>query len=296
MLQRFLISVSRPHYLFRPQQLIRRLVRQLLPPAHPHQAVTLPWGIDLNVNINEHIGRSIWLHGLYACAVSEALWRLVDDGDLVVDAGANIGHMTGLMALRAGHSGSVLAFEPHPTLYSQLEENIAHVARSSDTAPIEAHEVALSDRDGTAGLAWGRRFDDNQGTAHLTSSPSSSRVRVACRPLDDVVAEHLVSMLKLDVEGHEMQVLIGARRALREGRITHIVYEDLHPYSSSLPSFLEARGFTVFGLGEQLHGPCLMALTTTLQDQTAPHNYLATRRPQLVERRFAARGWSILQS
>jgi len=296
MLRRFLISVSRPHYLFRPQQVVRRLLRQLFPPQTPEQTVTLPWGLDLNVNIDEHIGRSIWLHGLYACSVSEALWRLVDAGDLVVDAGANIGHMTGLMALRAGPSGRVLAFEPHPTIYTQLEENIARFAHAPDTAPIEAHELALSDRGGTAGLAWGHRFDDNQGTAHLTSFPSSSHVRVACRPLDDVVAKDLVSMLKLDVEGHEMQVLNGARRALCEGRITHIVYEDLDPYSSSLPSFLEARGFTVFGLGEQLHGPCLMALNTALQDQAAPPNYLATRRPRLVKRRFAARGWRVLLS
>ncbi len=46
--------------------------------------------------------------------MSEVLARLIDPGDTVVDAGANVGYMTVLAAAAAGPTGRVVAFEPHP--------------------------------------------------------------------------------------------------------------------------------------------------------------------------------------
>ena len=58
--------------------------------------VHLPWGLQLRIDPRESIGSAVWRLGLYDLAVSETLWRLTSPGDLTVDVGANIGHMTSI--------------------------------------------------------------------------------------------------------------------------------------------------------------------------------------------------------
>ena len=74
----------------------------------------MPWGLQMQIRPNDYIGSCIWGRGIYDLGVSEAIWRLLDKDDLAIDVGANIGHMTGIMARRVGPKGAVIAFEPHP--------------------------------------------------------------------------------------------------------------------------------------------------------------------------------------
>jgi|GraSoi2013_115cm_1033766.scaffolds.fasta_scaffold05929_4 FkbM family methyltransferase len=80
---------------------------------------------------------------------TEVLWRLVAPGDTTIDGGANIGHMSSILAHRAGLSGRVLAFEPHPQTFERLKRN---VQKWTGVAPIELHNLALSGCRGQATL------------------------------------------------------------------------------------------------------------------------------------------------
>ena len=93
------------------------------------------------------IGRSIVTTGLFDLAVSELLARLIDPGDIVVDAGANVGYMTVLAATAAGRSGRVLAFEPHPELFAVLCQNAGYAMELGYHVTLVCDATAAFSRD-----------------------------------------------------------------------------------------------------------------------------------------------------
>ena len=72
--------------------------------------------------------------------------RLADRGDTAIDVGANIGYMSLVFALSVGPQGRVFSFEPCPAVLPILSMNVNNW-KSLQLAPIEIHEIALSDRD-----------------------------------------------------------------------------------------------------------------------------------------------------
>ncbi|HVL12834.1 MAG TPA: hypothetical protein VM529_09720, partial [Gemmata sp.] len=145
----------KPWFVYRPGQLCRRFARAVRPPADPVQVVDLPWGCPLEIDTRETIGRSVWTAGVYDLAVVEVLTRLADRGRLAVDAGANVGAMTGALAARAGE---VWAFEPHPDVFRSLEANVARFAGLPGFAPTRAFDLARA-----RGQRAGHRADVRAG-------------------------------------------------------------------------------------------------------------------------------------
>src|ERR1051326_695854 len=146
-------ALNKPQYLLRPSQLLRRLFRiaRRQSPGETEEAV-LAWGLPIRFHPRETIGSNIWRLGLYDLCVCETLFRLINPGELAVDVGANIGQMTGLMALRAGKVGRVIAFEPHPELFRELSANVERWRDHARIASMALHPIALSDRCGTGQL------------------------------------------------------------------------------------------------------------------------------------------------
>src|SRR6476659_2673104 len=99
-----LSRLNKPEYFFRPIQLLRRVVRSragLQSRRGRREMLHLPWGHEIQFRIDENVGFSLWHLGVYDLVVSEALWRLVHPGeDDAIDAGANLGYMTSLLAAR----------------------------------------------------------------------------------------------------------------------------------------------------------------------------------------------------
>ena len=160
--------LNKPHYLYRPRQAIRRLGYR--PGAwSPAQTavVTLPWGAGLECWPADASGSAILRTGIYDLLTTEALVRLTDRGDVAVDVGANVGHMTSALAHAAGRSGRVIAFEPHPTCMPCSPERCA-MARLRRSAPRwNLHAAAVSDEAGTVALGSAEDFETNRGTSRV---------------------------------------------------------------------------------------------------------------------------------
>jgi FkbM family methyltransferase len=292
-------QLLKPHYVWRPAQAFQRLAQALRRDAPGPRTVTLPWGLRMRVDPGEDIGRSIWQLGLYDLAVCEALWRLVSPGDLALDVGANIGCMTGLMALRAGPSGEVRAFEPHPQVCADLRENadlfrIVPIVPIAPIAPIQVIPLAVSDAAGTATLYSGDHFALNHGLASFAAAPGPS-LAVATTTLDEALGGRSAAVVKIDVEGSELRVVRGARQALREGRIRHIIYEAYPQERSALEETMRDLGYSVHALGRSFFGPLLAAPgeEPRLPGYEAP-SFLATRDPETAAARLRPRGWQVL--
>src|SRR5262245_31446399 len=122
-----MIGLLKPCYVFAPRVLLRRAAQWLQDDDCGPRLVRLPWGAELDVNGREAIGRALIQQNSFDIAVSEVAWRLLQAGDRVVDAGANIGYMTSLFAARVGRTGHVDSFEPHPQLLLRLRQNVARL-------------------------------------------------------------------------------------------------------------------------------------------------------------------------
>lgn len=288
-------SLLKPHYLFRPRQALRRLAHLFSrPPGGPVVAV-LPWGLPLRVDPREAIGRAIWQLGLDDLTVCEVLWRLMEPGTLAVDVGANLGQMTGLLALRAGPAGRVLAFEPHPAMFARLEDNVRSIRRDPRAAPVDLVQAAVTAAPGTAWLDPGPSFAANHGLAHLAESPGSGFL-VETATLDSSLGSRSATVAKIDVEGCELDVLRGSEEALRAGRIRHLVFEAHDAEQRrALAALLGERGYTVLSLGRSRLGPVTGPADEPprLPSYEAP-SYLATREPDQARARLRPRGWQVL--
>lgn len=172
-------------------------------------------------------------------------------GDIFVDVGANIGLYSILASRRVGQTGRVLAFEPSPREFARLLENLT----LNDAMSVTPFSVALG---GAPGLMDLHIAPTHTGLNTLQISDSAAHAfrgaRVHSVPVltfDDAIAPLLagrtVKLLKIDVEGAEMDVLIGMKAALAEGLFARIVIEVT-------PDFLRAFGRTKGELYDLLAG------------------------------------------
>ena len=283
-------GLLKPWYVYRPSQAIRRVARVLRPPRNPVQVTNLPWGCQIEVDIRETIGRSIWTTGLYDLTVAETLYRLADPALLAIDAGANIGALTGLLAARAQE---VWAFEPHPQVHVRLESNVGRFSRKPGFVPCRTFSLALADADGEAMLECPEGFAANQGIARLADDGRGT-IPVKTARLDRLLEDRSVGLMKLDVEGHELSVLRGAKDALAAGRIRNIVFEDHIGPGSSVCDYLATHGYSIFALGWGMFGLVLRPLGTRVHRAYEAPSYLATTQPTAAVTACRSRGWKSL--
>ena len=284
---------NKPEYVFRPRQLLRRLgprPRGLDDIAE----VPLPWGLPFRVRPQEVLGRAIWNTGVYDLAVSEALWRLTDPGETVVDAGANIGIYTSLFARRVGTGGQVWAYEPHPSVFRDLSEN-SKLWPSTKIARLRLRQAALSDSAGQASLSQGETFTLNRGGSMITAD-SSKGLTVERVTLDEEIgSDQTIGVMKVDVEGHEGALMRGAERVLRTHAVRDIVFEEHGSEPGEASQLLEAYGYRVFRILKGFFGLTLTAPTRRREQALMPPSFLGTRDPERAVARLRPRGWQCLQ-
>jgi FkbM family methyltransferase len=295
-----LTAVWKPWYVYRPHQLARRLASSISAPPPGHRLMPVSWGVELWADPAEHVGRSVWTTGVFDLAVSEVLFRLTRPSDFVIDAGANLGYMTLLGAVASGSDGCVLAFEPNPNVAEWLRRNIAHARRHYEIAAIELHAGALGAEAGAATLVLPDPASANDGLAHIAAVPGAAgaerMVQVAVAKLDDVIGGQRAGMMKVDVEGHEAQVLEGAAHALHAHRIRHVVFEDHEGAGSRAMALLRAAGYEIFSIGWSMRGPVLApAADGSLASRFEAPSYLATTETRSALEACARAGWMVLQ-
>ena len=150
-----------------------------------------------------------------------ATWiDLIEENSTVIDVGAYLG-VYSILAIRAG-AGYAVAYEPNIRTLSKLKKNI-ELNGFLDKSLVR--EVALSDVDGTSLLLVPKNREYSSG-AQLANSSISRTVSnwqtlssVQTVTLDaDLNNMHIekISVIKIDTEGYEYEVLIGARKILRK--------------------------------------------------------------------------------
>lgn len=222
--------------------------------------------------------------------------RSVERGETAIDAGANIGYATNLMAILAGPRGRVYAFEPHPRIFLELKGNVESWLRDPRVAAVELFESALSESSGTATLREpDSRFEANRGMASLArkAEVSGKAYTVKKQRLDEIISPHdaAIGVWKIDVEGHELAALQDAQRLLRSRRIRDIIFEEFSPYPAPTHHLLEESGYTILHFEPHLLGPRLRRTGPGYHPpRYSPPNFLATLDPARMADKFLAIG------
>ena len=293
---RWLRILRKPEYLWQPNRVLMALKGRsaVAKDPSPRRVERLPWGMELEVDPRENVGRSISRTGVHDLVVAEALWRLQQPADRVLDVGANIGFMCAVMAHRASTSGKVEAFEPHPELYRRLLSNVARWPAKN----VRVHQLALSNSRGTGYLEEPSDFMFNQGRARMSrtdinESNRKHRVETAC--LDEWNNDQSIGCLKIDIEGHELAMLQGAKRLLGRQAIRDIVFEDFGQYPTDVTDYLEARDYTLFKLDKGFLGPIIERASNDLVHRSlGSPTFLATVDPVRARRLLSPKGWYCL--
>jgi FkbM family methyltransferase len=205
----------------------RNVSRPLLTRMVTKLDVRVADGFRIRVDTTEAIGRALAVTGKWEPHVADAFRRLLSNGDVVIDIGANIGYHTLLAAKLVGPSGHVYAIEPGAGAFAALTENVALNDLSNVTAlPIAAgageEEATLDDRPWGHSLHSFVRRDVESRERRVEGTP----IRV--RPVAAVVRpEHLgrLRLIKIDVEGYDLEVLQGLHPLYAAGARPALVIE-----------------------------------------------------------------------
>jgi FkbM family methyltransferase len=185
--------------------------------------MAMPWARHLSVQREGYVlnffptsmSAAMWANSDFRVDEERFLRAVLRPGDVVIDVGANIGSTALASAVAVGANGHVLAVEPHPRIFGYLKANITRNA----VRQVEAVQCALSHETGEAAFT-DRRSDDQNAI-----SPGG-RITVPQRRLDDIAPRRKITLLKVDVEGHEYFVFKGGEDTLKR---TDIIYFEFVP-------------------------------------------------------------------
>jgi len=140
---------------------------------------------------------------------------LVQRGGMVIDIGA----YTGIYAIASSLIGAkVVALEPHPANYLRLLENakLNGVGSNSRSVRFDALKWAASNCGGHRALKMTKPETSLSDTAAFNGGPY--QCDVPCIPVDDLVLSFAPTLIKIDAEGHELEIIKGATHTLKRYR------------------------------------------------------------------------------
>lgn len=190
------------------------VLANLIPPGRTFVFTRYLGGLSVLVDHGIFLETQV-THGGYESYIVREIQRLLPCGGRCVDVGANVGLLTLAMADVVGPSGRVLAVEPGERLCQRMRRNIGLNPKLADRIHIVTS--GLSD---AAQIMYWIECDDNPGNATLeeTAPERAAYSPVSVMTLDAVLDEaewREVDLVKIDVEGMELQVLRGATGLLR---------------------------------------------------------------------------------
>jgi len=179
--------------------------------------------------------------------------RFIRPGDYVIDVGAYKGYYTMFMSKIVGRNGKVFSFEPNKSNIYFLRKNIEH----NSLANVEIIEKAC-DKEKAEKDPYLDRQDDTGGTIQRFSYYDTYKTeKVGVDRLDSYLKDlrHAVSFIKIDTEGNDFNVIMGAEKIIEkdaptlcfEVSLVHWAYLDLS--ISRLFEYLKSKGYETFFFG-----------------------------------------------
>lgn len=183
-------------------------------------------GFQMYLDVNDRgLGRSLYKHGERELCFMHILNTELEEGMIAADLGANIGYTTLYMCRGVGAEGSVFAFEPDPRVRPLLTKNI-DANGFGDTTRI--FPMAISNSQGEA--MFNIASAQNLGSLGQTVQ-TIRRIPVKTETLTTFFGNRNIvpNILKMDVEGHEVEILDGGFELFANSDETVKILMEVHP-------------------------------------------------------------------
>ncbi|MGH7986174.1 MAG: FkbM family methyltransferase [Candidatus Binataceae bacterium] len=208
---------------------------------------TIQRGIGQGLRFNIGASEASFLLGVSKPHLQHALQQALRPNQIFYDIGANVGFFSLIGARLVGDEGRVIAFEPLPANAEMIERNAAANAFMN----IAVMRFALGRQDGEARFmlserpTWGK-------LAEIGTKPDRycGEIVVPIRKLDSVVESARLAppdVIKIDVEGAEIDVLSGARMTIAASRPVFLI--ELHGTNVAVERILSDYGYVTTVLG-----------------------------------------------
>lgn len=161
------------------------------------------------------------INGTLEPCETELFCKELNEGNIVLDIGANIGYYTLLASKKVGNKGKVYAFEPDPTNFSILKKNIA-INRCENVVLVNK---AVADRSETLNFYLS---DVNNGDHRAyVSEEIRASISIPCTSIDDYFKDkhENIDFIKIDIQGFECKALRGMQGTLRNSTKTKLTAE-----------------------------------------------------------------------
>jgi FkbM family methyltransferase len=171
----------------------------------------------------------------------------VKQGNTVVDVGANIGYYTLLAAKLTGNMGHVYSFEPDPTNFRVMLNNVALNGYHN----VMPFQKAVSNKIATVKLYLSKTdvgahtLREQHDHFQFTQKQAGDYVEVDSVVLDDILHNETVDVIKMDCEGSELAVLLGMHNIISRN-------PNIKMFIEFYPSALEEMGYSPRGLLNKL--------------------------------------------
>lgn len=181
----------------------------------------------------------------------------IKEGDTIFDVGANIGELTILFSHFASVNGCVHSFEPTPSTFKKLEI----ITKISKKKNVVLNNCAVYKESGFITLnIYNEKFASWNTIAERPLSEYGIKIdkpekqQLPCISIDDYCAKYKISsidLLKIDVEGAELDVLYGAQQMFEQKNIEICVFEfgqtihDMGVSAKEIMDFFKKYSYTV---------------------------------------------------
>jgi FkbM family methyltransferase len=227
---------------------MKKTIYKLLELVYPKGVRTLVSGIEIRLPFRYHR----YYESDYESDHTRFFRQHISPGHTVLDIGAQLGLMSKLFSDLTGPEGRVYAFEPTPYTFRVLTTVLRINGISSVVKPVQQ---AVSDKKGTALFhVSDTEIDAANSLSDVARGRSVSAIRVELTSVDEFVAEEgleQVDFIKIDAEGAEYYVLLGARETMQKHRpVIHLALHPLalHHFNSSLKeifNFIQSQNYEV---------------------------------------------------
>lgn len=172
----------------------------------------------LTIRPQNHIESYVYLNKIWEPHLVDLMAGYLNDPNVAfVDVGANIGATSIPLAKHFKHVKFFL-FEPHPLLFKDLENNVSF----NKLTNIESHNIGITNRGDTFLPFYAQKNATNFGLSSFTHNNDITDydvIEVPCKSLDNVLSGSVnVRFIKVDTQGHELNVLLSASKLLKQHR------------------------------------------------------------------------------
>jgi FkbM family methyltransferase len=178
-------------------------------------------GAKMLLNLNDAVQRHIFIYGYYEPVETKFWLHYSKKQNVIFDIGANVGYYS-LIAATQLPKGRIFAFEPITKTYNRAKKNI----ELNKFTNIELNQLAMSATNGQLSLNIGNVHNWGMSSINTHDHLSGETQVVTCKTVDSFIRDknlQELNLVKIDVEGSEMEVLKGMQTTLQTLKPTLLV-------------------------------------------------------------------------